>query len=994
MRIFLIATLLLCAAFPVAAAPRVALLAAGEHAANVADRLLADTKNLEFVERQDLEKLIAERKMSLQQLSGDDLASIARVSRAELFVVFRDLDAGQVECLIFESTAGFRLTDQVIPDADPIPAAAKLLQDAAAKLAAPGQLRFISFVGIRNNGIGPLYWKEAQKNSAEFRRRLSRFPEVILLERDYLDQLIRERQLTGEFGRLAGAARNITIGFAPGSAANTCVVSLRLADADGKLCFAAELPGENPDWPAMMIEKLAAFLQTAPPPPETKADRAAESLRFAAEARRPRLGETERNGRLRFELYRTAYFLDPDNPGLQIEILNDSHTWPWNRENPAAAIDYIELLDAMVDTIGWHQWRIFSQEESWLARLNYERKKLSETDQERLQAPLARLRTAMDQKNVNRLVDFLDPYPKKDKTERLHSLREIIDNGVERLSGKYYFNDPLAVAEGEKQWAMMKEYYDLGMETEEGTKHFSSIYSSRNYADERFFFDYILAHPAAARAEAVRKVAANCRAMSVIPQFRKMAQLAKIAGLVYEDPPTPEGWQSFLNKAFAKLPPPESDMNQDCYLFLRLQKNRVDDPKLQETFDRMLDDHFSRRKPMPTPDQPQTPAPSKDDQVRRLAAEMRKKKPEKRAETIVFQHPDPKCDIHAALANELHPEFHFTELWRCPENVPNADRNTYILDAAADRAGHSYWLVFEPPWRIVLYRCDGSNGKISRLNQAERIPAFLPFPSAYDSTIPRRMTVGKNFAVVAQSRAVVLIPLDGSPSRSIADWPDKVNSAVIAGTRLYCSVGTMLLSCDLEGKDRKVHLTSFREDRETPRKYQIQQLLVDPAEKVLYFVEDNSFNSFDLQTGVEKQLFVVPVNHYGVPSEATIQDGEVLFLADSANRNRPLLRTFYLAENAEAPSIASGKDSDRQPARPKPTASSPIALRGRCIRVGRIIFSCAGPAIPHSPDNTPFWLFPFARNVLPGSTPDRFRLVTSKYVFEISVKKPPESAGR
>jgi len=143
----------------------------------------------------------------------------------------------------------------------------------------------------------------------------------------------------------------------------------------------------------------------------------------------------------------------------------------------------------------------------------------------------------------------------------------------------------------------------------------------------------------------------------------------------------------------------------------------------------------------------------------------------------------------------------------------------------------------------------------------------------------------KEHLLFSRKDQIFLIAKDGSYSRIIQDLPvDEIRDLTILGNRIYVflsrtgasggsyALDTMLMSCDLKGNDRKIHISTMRRnsknffDRQKP--FLVSGLFADPERKRLLFSAEKPIGGlweFHPDTGSYKQL-IKQSRNYGSSS--------------------------------------------------------------------------------------------------------------------------------
>lgn len=223
------------------------------------------------------------------QLTASDSSQLARLfPHADIIAVFTaawNQKSGRV--VVINAKNGFRLTDQSWAYDDPSAQAnhfAQIIRDGASKARKPGsQLIAISqyrLVGIdwrQNNAV--LAWL------SQFETAMTRHPDIQLLERERLDAVGEERQLSAEQFSLTPSARLLKLEFEPGDKSTLVHLNLYCHDLDGREIARLRQPdilALTPDATAQFVCKLASALAAQAPSGAVSAASVQEAAEFYA----------------------------------------------------------------------------------------------------------------------------------------------------------------------------------------------------------------------------------------------------------------------------------------------------------------------------------------------------------------------------------------------------------------------------------------------------------------------------------------------------------------------------------------------------------------------------------------------------------------------------------------------------------------------------------------------------------------------------------------
>lgn len=288
--------------FSVVCSEKIALASYGKKAENAADLFLAQfSGEYEFVERFSFSMLRNEQ--DLQHEYG--LSVLSRKLKplgADLFMVFKELPGNQLRISIFESNYGFRLQTKNI-SADNIETIRQLLKKAQAQKRNPEKMHMISIAGFRNN----LPYALRTEGHQRCKLLLDELYQMnaVWLEREYLIELLREKQLAGQWGKAVAASEVLHIEFNPGDTEENFFISAYLTDSSERIIFRHTY--KNTDSPEALFEKLRQYL--ALPHIEKHYDIRNEAVRFNREAR---IAEINRDYLNAVKLGFAAFALNPE----------------------------------------------------------------------------------------------------------------------------------------------------------------------------------------------------------------------------------------------------------------------------------------------------------------------------------------------------------------------------------------------------------------------------------------------------------------------------------------------------------------------------------------------------------------------------------------------------------------------------------------------------------------------------------------------------------
>ena len=299
MKKILFLTILFCTFAVFSSEVKFALLGLDDAGKNAVELVQAELAgSIEFVERSNIGDIRQEQYL-IQQFG------IARLARcfagADIFIAVQNNTL-----TAFETRYGFRLAYRKL-SADFEKSTAEIKQEILKWNNAGKDFfkkRIISFAGIRNNLHRSLAGK-AEKYSDTVKQAINQTP-AILLEREYLVELLLEQELSGAWRDAVSGSEIIHFEFNPGSDAEEIIFAVYAVDAQNKTVF----KNESTD--------LASVLSTlqehcSRPPSKKRYTLKDEASRFAYEAR---IARDDHKLLLAEKLQFAAFALDPDNPKL------------------------------------------------------------------------------------------------------------------------------------------------------------------------------------------------------------------------------------------------------------------------------------------------------------------------------------------------------------------------------------------------------------------------------------------------------------------------------------------------------------------------------------------------------------------------------------------------------------------------------------------------------------------------------------------------------
>ena len=738
-RILSVLMLLLC--LQGLAESRIALVGVGQAGENFADLVLAESGGLEFVERSEIQNVLKERKLLAQNL---DANSISSLFRAAIFAVVEGDPGEMLRVTIFETANGFRLAELLLPPAEAKPErVAAELRRAVGLLQNPQNATFLSFGGVTDLGVPERYAKEAKACAAATRRRITAIPGILILERDHLSRLRAERRLSGDFGRLAGAARMVRFQLIPGEAAEKNTCRLQLADTDGTVLLEQTCSVTDSAAPETLAAKVAEFLKKSPPPAETPQDREKEAARFFAAARlrfKTSLGNTPDTLRLS----RIAVELAPTQEHRKT-LMASALDNLCQAGAPAVGIseltDIVELLNPRGTDTGDEILRNLRNIQSVLLQTIYlRRSELDEAQLETIRHTAVRIR--------------------EDRLRELGVMRKPMEGWNDFSNLSYFLNQSFELV-NPCFW-----------------------FDDRNFPAG--------AQPILEQAGTLLVAAMKCPTPPQIEKddLRSLLCAARMMLTRLPGPLVPVATERLAAAAEAANQPYLREFAVQIRFHAALIGAGTDERRISQAC------RVARLRAMPDDDYATCMETLYS--VRELEG---RKRINYRG---IFQKAGGNTGSAAPVAKKKTPP---KPAFRQEDITPPGNYPILHTDMAPD--GKFYFTLVRGN-ALTLHRLDPGSKKIERLNYfADKNLTILLQPAE----IPTRMQIGEGYAAISREERIDLLPLDGSKTLQIGDWPGKIAGAVVFHGRIWAVGPQLLASAGLDGKNRTVHLSWLEEGK-------------------------------------------------------------------------------------------------------------------------------------------------------------------------------------
>ena len=266
-------TLFLCGCIQSFAKTKIALIGDSPKTKQIADMILvkqANNKDIEFLERLEIEKVLNEHKLQYRGLDNKQMPLIARILHADVFAVLSSAkNDGKVEpssIRIFDARSGFCLMDEPLPVQveNCVGFVSNKLMIAARNLTGRKKMKYVSILSVSNAGAPAKFENKLKQLAVLIERTLIGMPDFAVLERAKLDLVSRERRVTSRNNSLVPSAYLLDLEFVPGGTPDDVILNIYIYDATGKKlkkfkfdnCLERQLPD--------IIGKLASYFKSKP----------------------------------------------------------------------------------------------------------------------------------------------------------------------------------------------------------------------------------------------------------------------------------------------------------------------------------------------------------------------------------------------------------------------------------------------------------------------------------------------------------------------------------------------------------------------------------------------------------------------------------------------------------------------------------------------------------------------------------------------------------
>lgn len=256
--------------------------------ASLAEARLSESGEFQVVERQQIDRILTEQKLSLSDLvRGDNAVKIGQISGADLLAVLEGNDLAGPGLTVIDAKTGVRLWDASLMAAAhqaPGEAVFDAVRAADAKRQHLDTLRTVCLLAVRNADLPPAMNTFCDAVGLLTERELVGSASLALLDRTRLDLITRERALSpAPVGNdLLGSLRLVSLDISrrDGRLRADAMLSDAAGHDLGKVTAIA-LEADPSSLASALAQQLAGKLNA---PATTPPDRAAEAARFAREA--------------------------------------------------------------------------------------------------------------------------------------------------------------------------------------------------------------------------------------------------------------------------------------------------------------------------------------------------------------------------------------------------------------------------------------------------------------------------------------------------------------------------------------------------------------------------------------------------------------------------------------------------------------------------------------------------------------------------------------
>ena len=622
------------------------------------------------------------------------------------------MPGGDVHATLFETNCGLRLKTATLSGNDPAQLNA-LLGKALAILHSPQSVRYVSLAAIRNNLHYSL--QPQAERTTEALTELTAGLDVVFLERDYLIELLRERELAGEWANALFASEILHFELNPGKSPERFTIAAYLTDVRESVLFRCQI--EDPRHLSRLFAALEVHWRHTPRRPGGNA--VEEAARFFREAEAARAqGNSEAAVRLSF----AAFALDNSNVRYLSEIAdngrqNISATIPYYR----AALEYLVKHPELLNRFDLHNTAML------LCRIIRQRQnKLSPAERQKFREFLARHRDRFQD------AEFPIRHPRGRLERELNRFPKIVPE--------------LYSSAAECRTALLLSWNRLLTAVQEGRSQqmretcWNQLLRERIYEMTETLFRLQCLLP---RRELPEWTRSTCRKLEAIPALRPLSLLLAANALLYSAECTDEKVLALYREYFLLSRELHAGLPGQCAYYD--PQKLVQYPGLEKAIRELrMQIAPPRRAPNPFPAPPPRPAP------------------------------------------------------------PQTTRNQLASCTSPD-GKLLYYLTF-----------DDFDYKVMRCNRSGIPEETAAFPRGYQDATHAFWRMGSDGTRLAVTDSLHLYTGTGGILVESGKFPFLIQAVAVCGGRVFLAGERELMSCDMAGRERRIHLSAGQTGKTLP----------------------------------------------------------------------------------------------------------------------------------------------------------------------------------
>jgi curli production assembly/transport component CsgG len=246
MKIYILFILIVFCSLSSIAKTNVALVADNSDSEKLADLILADLSNSDFVflERNQVQQVLREQKLTTAKLTSDNVCKLGKLNSVDLFAIIRKDDTSSNYLLVvFDMASGMRLGYRQL-SGDISQTSAKVKQCLKKALIIKNSSKILPAIiiaHISDAGTPPQFSKQLKIFVKKLELSISDIPNLIVLERNSLKQVTRERHITKRLYSLVASSYYLRLEFTPGKEFNIINATLNVTNVTKKILFKVEM---------------------------------------------------------------------------------------------------------------------------------------------------------------------------------------------------------------------------------------------------------------------------------------------------------------------------------------------------------------------------------------------------------------------------------------------------------------------------------------------------------------------------------------------------------------------------------------------------------------------------------------------------------------------------------------------------------------------------------------------------------------------------------